>query len=90
MSTKFELNPEQQARLEAWFKHHWDVVHAGFKPRDMSGFCLWYMFGPTSMGNNVKTRCVWCADDNPRRDCNLTIDEDYDGSFIVEYDEDWF
>lgn len=86
--TKFELDERQQARVDAWFKHHWEVVHAGFKPREMSGFSVWFHFGPTGMGCNAKVECVWCAKDCPQRECDLTVDFD-DGEFIFQYDENW-
>ena len=86
---KFELEDKQQARLDAWFKHHWEVVHKDWQPRDMSGFAGWYMFGPTGCGNNVKYRCAWCKDNDPKGEVDLTIDEDDTGDLIIEYDENW-
>ena len=87
--TKFELESNQQGRMDAWFKHHWDVVHKGWRPPDMSGFAGHYRFGPTGCGCNVDYRCAWCVDGSPQQMVILTIDEDGDGDFIVEYDENW-
>ncbi len=85
--TKFELSEQQQARMDAWFKHHWEVVHKGWRPPDMSGFAGFFMFGPTGCGCNVKYECAWCAKDNPCRIVDLTDDDA--GGFIYEYDENW-
>lgn len=85
---KFELSKEQEDRLDAWFKHHWDVIHKGFSPRDIGGFCVEYVFGPTTCGLNAEVVCVWCSKDNPNRACNLTEDSD-EGGFIFQYDENW-
>ena len=87
-NAKFELGDEQQARMDAWFKHHWEVVHKGGRPRDMSGFAGFFLFGPTGCGCNVKYECAWCPDGDARRAVDLTLDED-DGTFIYEYDDDW-
>lgn len=85
---KFELTKAQQERSDAWFKHHWDVVHKDWRPRDMSGFACEYVFGPTGYGCNVKIQCVWCAPETPQRECILT--EDFDsGDLIYQYDENW-
>lgn len=88
MPAKFELDEEQQKRFDAWFKYHWEVHHKGWKPRDMSGFAYWMMFGPTGCGDNVKVECAWCSEDFPGHELNLTTDSD-DGGFIFEYDENW-
>lgn len=88
MNTKFELDNEQQARVDAWFKHHWDVVHKGFRPRDSSGFAVQFIFGPTGMGCNAKVVCVWCPEGHQGHECDFTIDEDM-GGFIFDYDENW-
>ena len=87
-NTKFSLNDVQQARMSAWFKHHWDVIHKNWRPRaGNNGFAGWYMFGPTGIGDNVKYKCAWCVDD--KGEVDLTIDEDGDGDLIVRYDENW-
>lgn len=86
---KFELSDAQQARMDAWFKHHWEVVHKDWRPRaGNNGFAGFYMFGPTGCGENVKYQCAWCAEDSPRRELSLTEDSD-EGGFIYEYDADW-
>lgn|SRR5574337_1112355 len=88
-NTKFELTDQQQARMDAWFKHHWDVVHKGWRPRPGNdGFAGWFRFGPTGIGDNVEYECAWCADDSPHRKVILTEDSD-EGGFIYEYDENW-
>lgn len=87
--TKFELNDAQQARMDAWFKHHWDVVHKGWRPPDMSGFAGHFMFGPTGCGCNVEYKCAWCPDDSQQGRLIMTVDEDGDGEFLYEYDENW-
>lgn len=90
MATKFELTKEQQERLDAWFKHHWDVVHKGWRPRPGNdGFAGWYQFGPTGIGCNTKYTCAWCVDNDPKGVVDLTIDEDGDGELIIQYDENW-
>ena len=89
MSRKFELDDNQVKRVKNWFKHHWEVLHKNWQPPDRSGFMLWYMFAPVDVGMNAKVVCVWCADDNPKRECDLSIDEDGDGDFTIEYDENW-
>ena len=89
-NSKFELDDKQQARLDAWFKHHWDVVHKGWRPRPGNdGFAGFYMFGPTGVGCNVKYQCAWCPDGSPQQEVDLTIDEDDTGDLIIEYDENW-
>lgn len=87
MAIKFELDQDQQARFDAWFQHHWNVVHKGFHPRDMSGFACEFTFGPTVEGCNCKVECVWCPQGAPGHECNLTVDDG--GELIVQYDEDW-
>ena len=87
MGTKFELDAQQQARMNAWFKHHWEVIHKGWRPPDMSGFAGWYRFGPTGDGDNVEYECAWCADGSPHQKVVLTVDDDLE--FCYEYDENW-
>ena len=87
-TAKFELSEQQQARFDAWFKHHWEVVHAGFRPRDMSGFAVWFHFGPTGCGCNAQVECVWCPEGHQGHEVILTEDSD-EGVFIYEYDENW-
>jgi hypothetical protein len=87
MTTKFELDKEQQVRMNAWFKHHWDVVHQGWRPPDRSGFAGHYRFGPTMDGCNVDYECAWCVDGSPSQKVILTTDDD--GEFIYPYDENW-
>lgn len=88
MTTKFELTEAQQERMDAWSKHHWGVVHQGFRPHaGNDGFAGFFMFGPTGVGCNVKYECAWCNANSPHRTVDLTEDED--GSFIYQYDENW-
>lgn len=87
-NTKFELNDQQQERMNSWFKHHWDVVHKGWRPPDTSGYAGKFLFGPTGCGCNVSYECAWCVDNSPNHKINLTFDED-DGEFIFKYDENW-
>lgn len=86
-NTKFELNDEQQKRVDAWFKHHWDVVHKGFHPPDFTGFVCQFIFGPTSMGTNAKVVCVWCPKGHQGHECDFTLDDN--GEFVFQYDENW-
>src|SRR5512135_2311635 len=88
MTTKFELDAEQQARVDAWFKHHWDVVHKDFRPREMTGAAVKFTFMPTGMGTNAKVECIWCTAGHQGHECDLTTDFD-EGGFIYEYDENW-
>ena len=85
--TKFELDDAQQARMDAWFKHHWDVVHKDWRPPDMSGFAGHFLFGPTGCGDNVEYRCAWCPDKSEQGHLIMTTDDD--GEFLYEYDENW-
>lgn len=87
MGNKFELDKDQQARMDAWFKHHWDVVHKGWQPPDMSGFAGHFRFGPTGDGCNVDYQCAWCVDGSACQSVILTVDDD--GEFIADYDENW-
>lgn len=85
--TKFELDKEQQARVDAWFDHHWGVVHKGFRPRGDSPVVCQYVFGPTGIGCNAKVVCAWCNEGYQGHECDLTLDDD--GEFIIQYDENW-
>jgi hypothetical protein len=84
---KFELDAEQEARADAWFKHHWEVVHAGFRGRDSSGAACRYIFMPTGMGPSVSLECIWCNEGHPGHSIDLTLDDG--GGFCVDYDENW-
>jgi hypothetical protein len=87
-NVSFQLTDAQQARADAWFKHHWEVVHKNWRPRDMSGFAVWYHFGPTGTGNNVKVECAWCPVGHQGHEVNLTEDFE-EGDLLVQYDADW-
>jgi hypothetical protein len=87
MTYKFELSADQQARVDAWFKHHWEVVHAGFRPREMTGVAVKFTFIPTGMGPSSQVECVWCKEGHQGHAVDLT--EDDEGGFIYEYDENW-
>jgi hypothetical protein len=87
MGRKFELDDMQQARADAWFKHHWEVIHANFHPREMSGAAVKFTIIPTGCGDNIDMECIWCKEGMPAQKVVLTVGDD--GEFIFEYDADW-
>jgi len=85
MSTKFELNEMQQARVDAWFKHHFETVsHVG---RDYSGAAVKFSFIPTGLGPSCKVECLWCVPETSSH--SIDFSEDDDGEFATDYDETW-
>lgn len=78
MTTKFELNKEQDARFKSWREKHREVHANGV--RDCSGAWLRFTFMPTGVGDNVEVECIWC----PGVKLNLSLDDF--GEFI--YNED--
>src|ERR1700693_4869179 len=82
---KFELDAEQEARANAWLKHHFEVQHAGFKGRDCTGAAVRYIFMPTGMGPATSLECIWCNDGDPGHSVDLTLDDSPDDYFCVNY-----
>lgn len=77
--TKFELDAEQEKRLQSWRKNHFETAHPK-GVRDMTGAALRFTFIPSGIGDNVTVECIWC----PNVKVTLTIGDD--GEFL--YNED--
>lgn len=84
----FTINDKQTERADAWFKHHFEIVHGKMECRDIGGAAVKFTFLPTSMGDNVTVECIWCPEDHIGRSVILTDDFDT-GDFIFDYDENW-
>lgn len=88
MSTReFKIDEMQTTRLDAWFKHHFEVIHAKFRPRDIGGAAVKFIFIPTGSGDNITVECLWCKEGDPAHSVVLTVGDD--GEFIFEYNDEW-
>jgi len=84
---KFELEERQKERVQKWLKHHWETIHKGFQPRDLTGATVKFSFTPTGFGDNGEAECIWCSSKAPERSVNFSIGDD--NEFVCDYDENW-